>query len=264
MDPSKEKSLAEIRRSDLLCRVAEAAQQSLQEENKVLKAEVSRMRDEISQLNAAASMANGDWSSTYSVFSEDLSTKGFNNLIALSESGMDKPVGFDAVGFDAAVPKKLQQVSSPDYLLVSSLDQSKLGGGLRSTVLSADYVYPRNDNPLSLTPLMQIQEFKIGSPELINRSGHSAPAKSALKSNHPLRAALRNLISQQKGQSNLSSVSLSALVSIPAEQVRKAKMSDGDQKAAYMTHTDSSVLKKKDVSEAAQIAGMKTYSGWRG
>jgi len=98
----------------------------------------------------------------------------------------------------------------------------------------------------------------VGSPEYVGKDGC---VKASAKRSHPLRAALRNMISQQKNPTG--SVSLSALVSVSAEQVRKAKMSTAGGSQSFMHPTDSSVMKKKEVSQQAVLANMKTYSGWR-
>jgi hypothetical protein len=70
------------------------------------------------------------------------------------------------------------------------------------------------------------------------------------------------MMAQQKGATVTSTVPLSKLVSISTEQIKKEK-ENGSSHRGFMMPTDSSVLKKKEVSQAAVIAGMKTYSGWR-
>ena len=81
IDPNSEKALADLRRTMLLQRVAEQSQQSLQEENKVLKAEVFRLTSELERLSNSAAHTDR-WASNYQAYSGGLAKT--SGLIALS------------------------------------------------------------------------------------------------------------------------------------------------------------------------------------
>ena len=286
MNSTSPKALADSRRSDLLQKISSESQSSLTEEIKVLKAEIFRLNAEIEKLNKSA-----NWASSYVTYSEvidnssdllalsKLDAPGFSSDVKLHDNSENKdwfskyhkmnstlnnstsvePNNTKDIKNQSQVfqtPRPMNQKNN-DILFVSD-DFKKSGPGLRSTVLSADYIFPRSDNPLSLTPNINVQEFNIGSPEFIN--------KSAKKAVHPIRSALKNMIAQQKAINNITSktLPLSALVTISTEQLKKAKMASASPNAqSYMMQTDSSVLKKKQVSQEAVLANMKTYSGWK-
>jgi len=284
LNSTSPKALADSRRSDLLQKISSESQSSLTEEIKVLKAEIFRLNAEIERLNKSA-----NWASSYVTYSEVIDNS--SDLLALSkldiqgissdvklhdnnenkdwfskyhkmnstlnnsnsvESNNTKDIKNQSQVFQT--PRPMNQKNNDSIIFVSN-DLKKSGPGLRSTVLSADYIFPRSDNPLSLTPNINVQEFNIGSPEFIN--------KSAKKAAHPIRSALKNMIAQQKAINNITSKT-SALVTISTEQLKKAKMASASPNAqSYMMQTDSSVLKKKQVSQEAVLANMKTYSGWK-
>lgn len=246
MNPDSEVHVAHIRRCELRRRVAEEAQMSLQEENKVLQAEVSRLRDELDQLSKSAS---GSWPTSYSAYSKALAGDYTGNLLDLSRS--------DHTAISTSFSTMPSVTTHEDVLLLST----DKGHAFRPTVLSGSYVFPKSDDPLSLTPNLTAKEFKVGSPEFNGKS--SLSNKSSAKQSHPLRAALRDMMIKEKGLSTSNAVPLSKLVSISTDQIKKEKVNNSANQQGFMMPTDSSVMKKKDVSQAAVIAGLKTYSGWR-
>jgi hypothetical protein len=249
MNPDNEVHAAHIRRCELRLRVAEEAQLSLQEENKVLQAEVSRLRDEVDQFKRSTSES---WSTKYSAYSKAFADDYTGNLLDLSRSDH----AATSTPF-STVPS----VSTHEDVLLLSVDK---GHAFRPTVLSGSYVFPKSDDPLSLTPNLITKEFKVGSPEFNGKP--SLSNRSSAKQSHPLRAALRDMMTKEKGLlTNTSTVPLSKLVSISTDQIKKEKerTSNSANQRGFMMPTDSSVMKKKEVSQAAVIAGLKTYSGWR-
>jgi len=185
---------AETRRANLVRRVADESKESLEEENKSLKAELYRLREELESARRSGPATSDTWTSNYANFSDDLSKT--SSLIALSQietrpssipeqadtnenpwlasfyKGVDlsspesEPEEKSDVAHKAPVAPSSANILTWDNRsrsiadnqpIFASLDPTKSGTGFRATVLNADYIFPRSDNPLSLTPNIHVQ-----------------------------------------------------------------------------------------------------------